>query len=157
MKSFASYYKKMCVLLALLAISTSGFAVDFVDGVLNYSITSTKDLTVKVVAGSTNYQGDIVIPKTVNYGGDTYRVTAISNNAFYTNTDLNSIVIGDNVTAIGFRAFQGCTSLKNVTLGSSVTSIDYSAFQNCTNLNSINLHDAITFIGSDAFYGCVSL
>ena len=77
------------------------------------------------------YSGSVVIPSTITYEGQTYRVTAIDQEAFYHCTDLTSITFGDNVTSIGWRAFSGCTGLTSITIPENVTYTDQEAFSDC--------------------------
>lgn len=56
------------------------------------------------------------IPEKVTYKGYTYKVTAISRDAFANRTALTKVVIPDSVTSIGYGAFEGCTSLEEMTL-----------------------------------------
>ncbi len=61
-----------------------------------------------------NYSGELNIPATVEYNGQTYRVTAIKS-----------------------YAFQNCSQLTAVTIPASVIDIDYPLFSNCENLETI--------------------
>ncbi|MBR5434795.1 MAG: leucine-rich repeat domain-containing protein [Bacteroidales bacterium] len=74
------------------------------------------------------YSGDIIIPESVTYEGETYSVTSIYDRTFYNCTNLTSITIPNSVTSIGYEAFLGCSSLTYVTIPNSVTSIGEKAF-----------------------------
>ncbi|MDE7346226.1 MAG: leucine-rich repeat domain-containing protein, partial [Muribaculaceae bacterium] len=54
------------------------------------------------------YSGDIVIPSSVEYEGQSYPVTLIGHQAFYYCTSLTSVEIPNSVTSIGDYAFYGC-------------------------------------------------
>ena len=70
------------------------------------------------------------VPATVAKDGTTYKVTAISKNAFSGIKKLKSVVIGTNVKTIGNKAFYNCKSLKTVTVkGSGITKVGNSAFK----------------------------
>lgn len=93
-------------------------------GNLKYKVTkshATKG-TVTVVSAKNKKQKTISIPSTVNINGYTFKVTAISNNAFKKNTKLTSVTIGANVKTIGKEAFSGCKKLKKITVKSKVVS-----------------------------------
>ena len=81
---------------------------------------------------SDRYTGNVVIPKSVDYNGNTYPVTSIIS-----------------------YAFSYCSDLTSVTIPNSVTSIGYSAFLYCSSLTSITIPNSVTYIGSSAFYGSV--
>lgn len=61
-----------------------------------------------------------VIPATIKSedGKFTFKVTAISKNAFKKNTKLKKVTIGKNVSKIGANAFSGCKKLKNIKITS---------------------------------------
>ena len=58
--------------------------------------------------GYFKYSGNVVIPESVTYDGNTYSVTSIGSNAFYECTGLTSITIPNSVTSIGDDAFYDC-------------------------------------------------
>ena len=60
------------------------------------------------------YSGNIVIPESVLYGGQTYKVTSIGSCAFYDCTGVTSVTIPNSVTSIGTMAFAGCSSLTSI-------------------------------------------
>ena len=68
----------------------------------------TKAKTAKVIAGSSKYTGDVIIPASVDYNGTTYSVTSIGESAFEDCTGLASITIPNSVTSIGEYAFEDC-------------------------------------------------
>jgi len=111
--------------------------------------------TVAVTSGS--YSEEINIPKTTDYNGITYTVTAIESEAFLNSTALTSVTIPNSVTSIGESAFNGCKSLTSVTIPNSVTSIGKSAFNGCEALTNVTIPGSVTSIGERAFYNCKSL
>ena len=60
----------------------------------------------------------ITIPKTVTYGGKSFKVAAIADKAFR-KSNMKEMAVGDNVKTIGVSAFEGCRNLKTVTVKSS--------------------------------------
>ena len=128
-----------------------------------YNLDSTAKTATVTYTGSdpwsgNNYLGDITIPATVvTYGGTTYSVTSIGNEAFRGCTGLTSITIPSSVTSIGWYAFYGCTGLTSITIPNSVTSIGERAFLGCTGLTSITIPNSVTSIGDHVFEGCTGL
>ena len=126
------------------------------------------------------YSGDIVIPETITYEGNSYRVTSIGSqgfaycyevtsvtipngllsigdNAFCKCLTLQSVNIPEGITDIGKTAFWYCVSLTSITIPGSVKSIGKAAFKDCYNLTSITLSNGVTTIGEEAFKECTSL
>ena len=62
----------------------------------------------------------VTIPKTVAYGGKTYKVTSVSAKALYKNKKVTKVTIGANVKKVGVDAFTGCTKLKTVSVKKNV-------------------------------------
>ncbi len=118
----------------LTCIGTNLFAYDaYIDGIY-YNFKGTDAVVTYLKQNSSNnssaYSGNVIIPETVNYNGESYDVTSIDNYAFYCCSEVTSVTIGDNVVSIGDYAFEHCTSLSSIYFPNSVTSIGYSAFTN---------------------------
>ena len=152
-------------LLLLLAATTATYAYDFcVDGIY-YDVYDNKAFVVNEEDnpwhgpwdGQGCYSGDVIIPETVTYEGETYTVTGISDNAFFHCTDLYSVIIPNSVRGIGDSAFMGCSGLTSINIPNSVTIIGYSAFCECTSLTNVNIPDNIRSISGSVFQGCSSL
>ena len=60
------------------------------------------------------YRGDVVIPSSIKYNGNTYKVTGIDNYAFSGCSGLTSIVVPPSVTTIGKTIFRGCFNLEKI-------------------------------------------
>ncbi len=105
---------------------------------------------------------------------------AIGKRAFYGVTNIEQIIIPDNINTIGDEAFMGsgiigvtlenhaaignrtfrnCTRLTSVTFGatSGVYSIGAEAFYGCDSLTSVSFPDSVQTIGYGAFANCKSL
>ena len=160
--------KITCFLLALFLV-LSAMAHDF-EAVNNgttiyYTVTSnTAPRTVEVSFRGTTYNeymdeysGDVKIPNSVTYNGNTYSVTAIGAYAFYNCSSLTSISIANTVVSIKEGSIYGCSSLKSVSIPESVTSIGNHAFAYSTLLSSITISNSVNSIGEGAFRNCTSL
>lgn len=94
-----------------------------------YKVTSTKSKTVSFYKGKADAK-NVSVPKTVKIQGKTYKVTAISANAFKDNKKLAGVTVGSNVTTIGSKAFYGCKNLKKITVKSvKLKSVGKNAFK----------------------------
>jgi len=108
-------------------------------------------------SGYTKPAGNLIIPSSVTYNGNTYSVTNIGDYAFRGCSGLTSVIIPNSVTSIGYEAFNYGSSIISVTIPNSVTSINDSAFSHCSNLTSITIPNNVTYIGRKAFKNCTSL
>ncbi len=150
--------KKLITLLILLSAAASLSAVDFNYDGINYTILSEDDKTCEVKASEfpipgTQVSGDIVIPETVEYQGESYTVTRIGKLAFFWCGGLSSVTIPNTVVSIGEAAFEK-TGLNSVVLPNSVKELDQAAFNQCRGLYSVTLSESLTTIGQFAFSGC---
>lgn len=81
-------------------------------------------------------------------------ITSIGNHAFYNCSNLNTLFFN----AINCNAANaGWTNINEVVIGNEVKIIPDYTFLNCTNLSSIILPNGITSIGTEAFRGCYQL
>ena len=140
----------------LIICGTTAFAETVVIDGITYDIVE-KAKTAIVVAGDTEYSGDIVIPETIVYNDVTYSITSIGDWAFNGCDGLTSIAIPNSVTTIGDYAFNYCDGLESVTIPNSVTSIGNYAFRDCRGLKSITLGNNVKTIGDYAFHLCDEL
>lgn len=95
----------------------------------------------------------LVIPSTYNE----LPVTAIWDNAFAENTDIEEVVIPDSIEQINSEAFSGCVNLRKVHLQSGLVKIRSSAFADCLSLTEIVIPDSVISIDYNAFKNCYNL
>ncbi len=173
---------RIFTLILSLFITTMAFPA-VVDGI-EYNFSSSTAEVAKPI--NKNYSGDIIIPSSVKYKGNTYIVTSIHKDAFWF-SGITSIYIpatitniydetfrgcdrltsvafaGNNLTNIGRSAFLGCSKLTSITIPNckiqpySELRIAAKAFCYCESLTSIDIPNNAVAIGGDAFYGCKSL
>ncbi len=146
--------KKIISLLAIVLSSTSLFAYDFEVYGIYYNFLGGDSVEVASCDNSNYY---VTIPDTVSYYNNTYRITAIGEDAFRSHSNLFAITIPNNVITIGNRAFADCSSLEYITINEGVKSIGELAFNSCSSLTNITIPNSVTTIGEYAFYGCSSL
>ena len=121
-------------------------------------VTNTLDDVIEVSPRQTGtYEGDIVIPPTVDFAGKHYTVIRIGDEAFNNADNITSISLPNTITSIGYNAFYNCDKLYDITLPSSVKTIEASAFYYCHNLKNVSLNEGLETIGNQAFYYCNNL
>lgn len=153
-------YNYLLILLALLLPATAT-AHDFeVDGIY-YNRGNSNEVYVTYRGASSSqywseYSGLVAIPATVTYGGTTYSVTSIGDDAFANCGGLTSITIPNSVTSIGGWAFLNC-AITQITIPDSVTSIGNHAFDGCSKLTSIFIPSSVITIGDNPFARCTNL
>ncbi|MCQ2287727.1 MAG: leucine-rich repeat protein [Muribaculaceae bacterium] len=109
---------------------------------------------------STNYEGltgKLTIPQSVTYGGTTYTVNAIGDNAFYLCRGLTgTLELPSTITSIGENAFYLCRGFSgSLVIPNSVKTIGAAAFSDCSGLNAtLTIGESVTSIGEGAFSGC---
>lgn len=103
------------------------------------------------------YTGDITIPSTVDYGGETYTVVGIYNEAFQSAAQLQSISLPATITYINDRAFYGCSRLTSIAIPAQVERIGHDAFNSCYALQTVTLNEGIKTLGNGVFYACGEL
>ena len=94
-----------------------------------------------------------------------YRACPLSGNYLYSDekTEINDLIIPNNVDVIRRQTFFECKNLKTVIIPSSVTTIEQEAFRGCDELSSViiggdyNGYSGNTIIEKDAFVYCIKL
>lgn len=124
------------------------------------------------------YAGQIDIPESFEYKGNTYRVVAIGKQAFSWAEDplkvnipygverieeeafcwtkrLKSLEIPNSVTEIGRRAFAS-SSIKNIKLSNTLNELPVEMFTN-SQLTYVEIPESVSIISTSAFEGCYHL
>lgn len=101
-----------------------------------------------------DYSGIITIPGTVEYQGQTYKVTAIGKDAFRNCQNIIMVKIPNNVRTIKESAFENCQRMKLVELPPSIMQIQKRAFANCSGLTQVTFGNYLANIGELAFENC---
>ena len=122
--------------------------------IAKYTIVKATDTT---PADTAFYKGDIVIPETITYDGETYTVVATAANSFLDCRELTSVTLPATCVTIARNTFKGCIALRVSPLPSTVTSVGSGVFNGCT-----SLEEAIIWPGwskpiSEEFANCSNL
>lgn len=117
---------------------------------------------VGIAAGSQQVDGNLVIPDSVTFGGETYAVTSVgymvdgSPKGFGYSNGLESVSMPNTIRNINYQAFVRCGSLRHVQMSDSVETIGFAAFGLCTNLESVKFGPKLRAIDREGFYNCTS-
>ena len=167
--------KKVLLIASLIVLSFYGFGRDFYDfsavcetgQTLYYKIIYGTDHEVRLTyPGSLNDpyqgfeepQGEIILPETVVYEGQTYAVTEIDRNTFRGCANLTgTLIIPNTVKTIGSLAFWYCTGFTQLVLPDAMESIGHDAFSDCSGLTDVTFPSALQVIESHAFSDCSGL
>ena len=117
MKPRYLYLKTLLLLFLLVGTAVTASAYSFYKDGIYYAKTSST--TVKVTGdfetdmpcgaiSSTDYSGEVIIPRQVTYNGVTYTVDGIGDHAFK-NSGISYLVIPSTVEYIDYHAFEGCS------------------------------------------------
>lgn len=154
--------KVILFIFAMLAISQISFGQSqgsssqtFSQEYLTFTI---KDGNAVVLRCNKEASGEISIPETVLFNGDTYPVKKIGEFAFSECRGMVSVVIPNSVTNIGESAFYLCTGLTSVKIPNSVVNIGTGAFLYCKSIKNLIVPKSVAQIGVNAFLGvaCIS-
>ena len=103
-------------------------------------------------------QGEIILPETVVYEGQTYVVSEIDKNTFRGCANLTgTLIIPNTVKTIGSLAFWYCTGFTQLVLPDAMESIGHDAFSDCSGLTEVTFPSALQVIESHAFSDCSGL
>ena len=143
-----SYFLGMAAMLVLLLVLLTGTALaaddeiagaDFNDGKMHWAISADHVLTISGTGEMPNYTSSAQAP------WYSYR------------SQIESILVEDDVTALGNYAFYECSMATSVSLPSSLNTLGESCFYGCSKLKIINIPDGITAIPDRCFLSCSSL
>ena len=158
------------LILVALAVPHSALAYDFSavapsGQTLYYNIV---DGSAHVTSQNNNYPyynsyptGDLAIPSSVVYNGNSYNVTSIDYAAFALCSGLTSVTIPNSVTSIDSGAFYNCSGLTSVVFNADSCAIptdtSYRPFNGCSNISSFTFGDSVRYIPAYICYGLTGL
>ena len=115
--------------------------------------------------------GNIIIPETIDYNGNSYTVsglveptniTAYSSNTVtveggaFQDCKIQSIVLPNTIKTISAGAFNGCKELSEILLPSNTVTLGAASFAGCSKLESLDIPATVENLGSGSSYGFVS-
>lgn len=109
------HHAALCSVL-FFASATPLMAFDFVDDGIYYEVISKSKKTCAVTASGkarNDYSGEVKIPSSATFKGETYAVVAIEAHAFDNCTELTTLTLSPNIRKID-KAFANCTALQMV-------------------------------------------
>ena len=134
--------KKLFFLLVFAAFFVVvSFAQEFTYNNLDFTIND-DGVTVTLLGHADGYaaSGELNIPETAYWYGNSYTVTIIDNQAFYYNQSLTGpLVIPNTIRGIGDLAFYLCIGFTSLTLPESLTKIGDFAFSGCSGITEISI------------------
>ena len=113
-------------LLTILPVAASAYDAE-INGI--YYNLNRDAMTAEVTSGDNQYEGEVVIPGSINYSG-----------------------ISFNVNAIGRYAFAGCNNMTSVTIPPSVKSFEYCSFDGCKGLKAVCIYDIASWCSISSVY-----
>lgn len=125
-------------------------ATDFESGVLKYTILHGDSVAVAGYAFEEDTP-DVVVPSTVTYAGQTYKVTEIARAAFQGNTDIRSLVVPESVETVGGYSFTNST-LASLTIAEGCKYLGDRCFMN-TKIETFTIPSTVTTIREYVFSG----
>lgn len=93
--------------------SLNGVTYTEVDGLAYY--VDTNKQTAEFTGGDSQYSGEVVIPSSITYEGNSYAVTSISSQAFQGCETMTAVTIPGSIVSISEQAFDGCNGLTTIT------------------------------------------
>lgn len=114
---------------------------------------SNMDGTGAVIYAYTGHDKDVVIPSEVMdpNTGDMLAVTELGENLFFSNIEVQSIVVPEGVTKVGPGCFQNCKNLVSVSLPSTLEEIGARAFVASDAITDMQIPASVKNIGLMAF------
>lgn len=163
------YLTKTILALATLLCSMNCWAVAVTINGINYELYTNGGNF--CIINRSKVSGDVVIPESIEYEGQSYEVQRIGAEAFYGCSNMTSIQIPKTITSVNPWAFYGCSNLKKVYITDlkAWLAIDFgsfvaSPFQDDTRLylndkevTTLTIPDGTTVIKPEVFHGCKSI
>ena len=96
------------------------------------------------------------VPESLKYINVTNQ-SFVPDYAFYSLSNLSSIIFDNQIISIGASSFYNCTSLINYIIPNTVVTIGNEAFKNCSGLTNIIIPESVENINEKAFENCTGI
>ncbi|MCM1520833.1 MAG: leucine-rich repeat domain-containing protein [Lachnoclostridium sp.] len=155
--------KSITLSLAAVAVSLAASAQSYfeVNGILYREITKDPSkMQVRVLTknedgepgqGMSFYEGDVVIPATVEHDLDIFEVTSIQAGAFNSCAGLTSLTIGKNITELPNYTITNCPQLREVKFEGELKTIGQYSFSTMPSLTTLDLGDTLTDLNGSIY------
>ncbi len=148
----------LVTLLGVSGLLVNAATVTFTTGGITYKSTDGETVEIQKPASGVTYEGDYVIPATVENDGVTYSVAKMNALAFKNNTTVTGLDLGATaITSVGRTALGGMTALKTLVLPSGLTTISSDAMSGDSALEAVVIPGGVTKINSNTFQDCYAL
>lgn len=126
--------------------------------VLHLKVLSHDSLSAAIVAADDAcYHGEMFVPGTVEYEGETYTITAIADSAFMGCDSLLTIALPATIRSIGSDAFRNCYRLRHISVPASVQQLGEYVFAADTTLSSVSIPPSVKILSRGCFVDCYHL
>ena len=131
------------------------YPMDKADTILPYFTFANEGGLIKLVSYNGNDE-EVVVPETVpdNYPDENLRgqsFSIIKESAFFNNTVIKKVTIGNNVDHIAASCFASCTALTEVRIGTGLTYLGRFCFDNCKALKKVRILSKSTGFNMDSY------
>ena len=142
-------------LLPLLAMAESSVYTGKIGDCYYYVWKSTRTATAYGFSsdGTDTISGDITIPGTIVFEGETYNVTRTGWESFKKCKNITSVTIEEGMETIEYGSFSYCTGMRSISLPTSLRSLGQMAF-GYSGLTSLTIPEGITKLESSIVYTC---
>lgn len=127
--------------------------------VLYLEVLSHDSLTATITAAPNKniYKRELYLPPTVEYKGETYTITTVSDSAFMGCDSLYTVSLPKTIIHIGNDAFRDCPRLRTMTLPTALLTLGEYVFAADTTLESITIPPSLSIIPRGCFLDCYNL
>ncbi len=138
--------KVVCFVIAVIIAGVGSGYVYFTWDVGEFETIDGSEFGTVIITEYTGDATDVVIPNRLRGK----KVISVDDYAF-SETDITSVKIGDNVLSLGINVFYNCPKLQSVDMGKSLKSIGNTSFSDCPELTEIKLSPALESLGVGIF------